>query len=475
MDMARQINILDETRKPYATIFMLAWPVFVEQISTTLVNFVDAAMVGSLGKEATASISISSSPNMAVVGIITALGVGITASVAKATGAGDDKLVRRLMRQALLLAMYIGVPAALAMALLCRMIPLWMGADSSILDTASQYQLIISIGRIFSFTAICLHAGFRGYGDTRSPMKANLALNGVNVVGNFLLIFPTRTITLWGFSFTMPGAGWGVAGAGIATATAMLISCSIALYNAFKTSNPYRIRLEGKHWYKPEQILTRGVLKISLPAMLERLCLAPADILVSSSVALLGTASIAARSLCTTAESLSFMPAFAFQTAITTLVGQSYGAKKPLLADRFIGASIRIASAVMFFTGLALFVFAEQIIGVFTPDQEVIAIAAVCLRVEASIQVPQVIGWIYSGALRGMGNTKTGFYLNAITSWCIRAPAMIISIRLMGLTLVQAYWWIGFEIAVRSLLFHFCYRKYRKTVAAQFAQEESAV
>ena len=301
-----------------------------------------------------------------------------------------------------------------------------------------------------------------------------MQVGSVTAVGNFLLIFPTRPLTILGFSFTMPGAGWGVAGAGAATATAMMVSCCIALYNGFKASNPYRIRLEGKHWYKPEGTLTRGVLKISLPAMLERLCLAPADILVSSSVALLGTASVAARSLCTTAESLSFMPAFAFQTATTTLVGQSYGAKKLALMDRFVNACLRIGSTVMFFTGLALFIFAKQIIGVFTPDQEVITIAAVCLRVEACIQVPQVIGWIYSGALRGMGNTKPSFYLNAITSWCIRAPAMVISIRLLDLTLVQAYWWIGFEIAVRSLLFHFCYRKYRKTVGEKFAQEENA-
>lgn len=465
--MAPQVNILDERRNPYTTIFMLAWPVLVEQLSTTLVNFVDAAMVGSLGKEATAAISISNSPNLAVVGIMAALGVGITASVANATGAGDTNLVRRLMRQTLLIALYIGVPSALLLVLLCRMIPLWMGADPAILDTASLYNCIVSTGRIFSFTAICLHAAFRGYGDTKSPMKANLALNGINVAGNFLLIFPTRTLTVLGISFTMPGAGWGVVGAGTATAVAMMVSGIMALYNAFKKSNPYRIQLTEKHWYQPERQLTRGILKISFPAILERICFSSADILVSSSIASLGTASVAARSLCSTAESLSYMPAFAFQTAITTLVGQSYGAKKPALADRFVDASIRVGSTVMFFSGLALFIFAEQIISVFTPDREVIAMAAVCLRVEASIQVPQVIGWIYSGALRGMGNTKIGFYLNAITSWGIRTPAMMIAIHLMGLPLTRAYWCMGVEIAVRSLLFHICYRKYRNTVAVQ--------
>ena len=462
-----QVNILDESRKPYLSILMLAWPVFVEQIATTLVNFVDAAMVGSLGKEATAAIGISNSPVMAVVGAITALGIGITASVAKAAGSGDNRLVQKLMHQVLLVALYIGVPAALLLAGLCRMIPLWMGAEPDILDAAASYNLITAIGRIFSFGAICIHAGLRGYGDTRSPMAANLALNGVNVVGNFLLIFPTRTLTVLGISFTMPGAGWGVNGAAAATAAAMAVSGIIALYNASKKSNPYRIRIERKNWYKPEWELGRNILKISFPAILERLCFSFSNIVTGSTIAFLGTASIAARSLCGTAESLSYMPAFAFQTAITTLVGQTHGARKPKLGERFVRVCICMGGTVMFFTGLALFIFAEPIIGVFTPDQEVIAMAAGCLRVEAAIQVPQVIGWIYAGALRGVGNTKTGFYLTALTSWGIRAPGMIIAVRLLGLPLTKAYTVVGIEITVRCLLFWIYYRKSRKQAAAQ--------
>ena len=465
--MARQmqVDVLNETRRPYQTIFMLAWPVFVEQISTTLVNFVDAAMVGSLGKEATASISISNSPNMAVVGMITALGVGITACMANAVGAGDVPAVRKLMRHVLVAALYIGLPAALLLMLLCRMIPLWMGAEPAILDTAARYNLIVGFGRIFSFTAICFHAAFRGYGDTKSPMVANVALNGVNVVGNFLLIFPTRTITVLGQSFVMPGAGLGVVGAGVATAAAMMVSGCIALYNAFKKSNPYRV-CPAKGWHRPDGELSRRILKISLPVILERLCLTMSVVVVNSSVASLGTASVAACSLCSTAESLSYMPAFAFQTAITTLVGQSYGAKRLDLADRFMKVCLRVAGVVMFFTGLALFAFAEPIISVFTPDREVILMAAACLRVEAAIQVPQVLGWIYGGALRGVGNTRVGFMLNAITGWGIKVPGMLLGIYLFDLQLVQVYWITGVEIAVRSVMFWRCYKRYRRKLGA---------
>lgn len=469
MAAKKTVDILDTKRKPYMTIFMLAWPVFVEQIFTTLVSFVDTAMVGSLGKEATASISISSSPRMMFVGVVTALGIGITAGVARAAGAGDEAQVRKLLRHALLIGLYVGTPIALLVAALSRLLPVWMGAEPAILDTAAQYNLIESLGRIFSFMAICLHAAFRGYGDTKSPMKANLILNAVNVAGNFLLIYPTRTLTVLGVSFVMPGAGWGVTGAAIATAAGFFASGMVALRNAFKKSNPYRISLKERGWFKPDWTVGREIFKIGLPAMLERLCLAPADILTSSSIATLGTASVAARSLCGTAESLSYMPAFAFQTAITTLVGQSYGARKPALADHFVRVCLRVGGTVMFFTGLALFVFAEQIIGVFTPDGEVIAMAAACLRIEAVIQVPQVIGWIYAGALRGVGNTKAGFYFNAITSWGIRTPGIILAIRLFGTTLPVAYRVVALEISARMVLFFLCYRNYRRDIEAHEA------
>ena len=99
---ARPLNVTDESRSAVMTIILLAWPVFVEQIFTTLVSFADTAMVGSLGAAATASVTISNSPTFLLNGIVMSLGVGITAMVARATGAGNTQLVRKLMRHAIL-------------------------------------------------------------------------------------------------------------------------------------------------------------------------------------------------------------------------------------------------------------------------------------------------------------------------------------------------------------------------------------
>ena len=458
MAAKNQVNVLDESRSPIMTILLLAWPVFVEQIFSTLVSFADTAMVGSLGATATASISISNSPIFLLNGIIMSLGVGITALVARATGAGNTELVKKLMRHTLLVILYVGVPITAIVLLLSRQIPLWMGAGEDIIDTAARYNFIVSCGRIFSLTSMILNSAFRGYGDTKTPMKANMIMNIVNVVGNFLLINPTRELTVWGFTFTMPGAGWGVDGAAVATAIGMTVAGCIALRNAFKKKNEYRISFKEKGSLLPDRDLTKQIFKISLPAMLERMCMSSSGIFVTSSIATLGTANIAANSLCLSAESLSFMPAFAFQMAITTLVGQSLGAEKLKLAEKFVKTTMIMGVVVMLITGGALYIFSEQLIGIFTPDKEVIKIAAECLELMALIQAPQVAAWIFSGVLRGSGDTTVNFYISASTNWGVRTLFSVIAIRFMGLPLLASFAVMAIEICVRLALLYIRYR-----------------
>ena len=458
MAAKKPLNITDGSRSVPMTIILLAWPVFIEQVFTTLVSFADTAMVGALGKEATASISISNSPIFLLNGIIMALGIGLTTMVAHAVGAGDHDRVSKLMRHAFLAIVYIGVPIAILVAALSRMIPLWMGAGPDILDMATRYNLIVSAGRVFMLVSMVLNSAFRGYGDTKTPMILNIIMNLINVIGNYLLINPTRPVAIFGVTVIMPGAGWGVDGAAVATALGMTVSGVLALVVAFKKNNPYRVSLKGRKALLPDRKLTSQIFKISLPAMLERIFMSSSNILVSSSLALLGTASIAANSLYSAAESLSFMPAFAFQTAITTLAGQALGAKKPDLAKKFLKWTLIMGTVVMALASVGLYVFATPLIGVFTPDQGVIGLAAVCLQIMAVIQIPQMVAWVLAGFLRGAGDTKSGFYITAATNWCIRALCAVLLVRVFHKDLVSYCYVIDIEIMVRLVLMYLRYR-----------------
>ena len=454
----KSFDIHDTTKSIPHLIFLLAWPVFLEQIFTTLVSYADTAMVGALGKNATASVSISNSPIFLMNGVIMALGVGITTLVAQATGAGEKALVKKLIRHAIMIILYLGIPITAVIALLHRAIPQWMGADPEILDTAAQYNLIVSAGRLFALMSMTLNSVFRGYGDTRTPLKANLTTNIVNVIGNYFLINPTHEATLFKrFSFMIPGAGWGVAGAAAATAISMFIGGMFTLLVAFFRKNGFEVSL--KESYRIDWKLMKKIFRISLPAMLERIFMSSSGIFVTRSVATLGTASVAANSLALTAESMSFMPGFAFQMATTTLVGQSIGANRIDRAKVFTRTTCLIATIVMLFTGAVLFLFAPQLLSIFTPDAEVIEIGSAYLRVVGFLQVPQVLCWVLGGALRGAGDTKYNFYITAATNWGIRTLFSIIAIRFLGMQLVAIAYICIIEGVVRLALLYVRYRR----------------
>ena len=429
----KQLDLTNESIHPIKIIAWLAWPVFLEQILTTLVSFADTAMVGALGPGATASVSISNSVVFLLNGAVMALGVGITAYVARSVGAKDYEAAKAYIRHALLILLCLGIPLSVVMMLMHRAIPAWMGADPEILDTAAQYVLITSGFRVFSLATMMLSSVFRGVGDTKTPLKINAGVNVLNVVGNYFLINPSRMVNVLGMEIWMPGAGWGVAGAAAATGFSWLVGGSLMAVLLFTRKGPTQIHIRDS--WKPDFALLGRVVKLSVPAVLERICMSGAGIISAKAIASLGTAVVAANSVFSTAESMSFMPAMAFQTSCTTLVGQSLGAKKPKLAEKYVWCNIGLGAFLLSFAGLALYLFSEQLCGIFTPDPEVRALAAKSLRIVSIIQPIQSMAWIFAGALRGAGDTKWPFYITAICNWGIRTLGVVICIYVFHFSL----------------------------------------
>ena len=446
----RKIDLTDDSISPFKIIFLLSWPLFLEQILSTLVSFADTAMVGALGVEATASISISNSFVFLFNGVIMALGTGLTAYVARSVGAKDYEAAKAYIRHAIILLFSVGLPIALLTCALHRHIPRWMGAEDKIMDKASAYLLITSAFRIFTMAIMVLGSVFRGLGDTRTPLRVNIFVNVFNIVGNYLLINDPHTVSLFGLELSVPGAGWGVVGAAVSTGVSWLIGGLTLLILLFIKNGQCRISLHDS--FKPDFNVINRVVKLSVPAMLERFCMSFSGIVVTRCVASLGTVVFAANSVYSTCESISFMPAFAFATAVTTLVGQSLGAKKPDLAVRYTHYTIGIGASVMVFAGVMLYVFADPLVRIITPDEKAIALAKVCLRIVAFIQPIQTSAWIFAGALRGAGDTKWPFYITAASNWGIRTLGVYLLIRVFGLGLPHAVVCMCLDNAARCVL-----------------------
>lgn len=473
---AKRLDLLDESRSPLRNIVLLAWPIFLENVLSTLVSYADTAMVGSLGAYATASVSISNSVVFLLNGVIMALGVGVTALISQSVGAGDKELTKKLTRHAVLILLYLGIPIAVILGVLHRLIPLWMGAGADIIDYAASYNLIAAFGRPFGIASMLLFSAFRGCGDTKTPLRINIGVNVINVVGNFFLIYPTRTLTLFGKSFTMIGAGWGVNGAAAATSIAMAIGgiCAILILY-LKKDSPMHITLHDS--YRLDMHIAAQIFKISIPAMMERICMSGANVVISRAIASLGTVSIAANTVYVTAESIAFMPGFAFGAASTTLVGQSLGAGKPNLADRYMKVCVLTAMVVMSIAGTMLFFFGKYIVLLFSNEAEVLELATRCLKIAAMLQPAQTGAMVFAGGLRGAGDTLWPMIITASGMWFFRALlGAIICIQILGYGLPAAVTCMVIDSYVRIILSYLRVRtgKWKTAVKRKAPIEKSA-
>ena len=126
-----------------AIIMGLAWPTIVEQVMHTAVQYIDTAMVGSLGTHATAAVGATSTIGWLVMGSLSALGVGFLSMIARACGANDPVKAKRVVSQAVLVVLVMGLFATVACCSISGLVPVWMQVDPAIRDLAGTYFFIL--------------------------------------------------------------------------------------------------------------------------------------------------------------------------------------------------------------------------------------------------------------------------------------------------------------------------------------------
>ena len=276
------------------------------------------------------------------------------------------------------------------------------------------------------------------------------------MVLNFLLIYAPRDISVFGVTFHMWGAGLGVSGAAIATAIANVVSGVMLLRAMFLKKFPCNISIRDK--FRFDKAIWADMVRVGTPVTFDRVCVSLGQILMTAMVTSLGTASLAAHSLGITAESITYMPGFGFSAAATTLVAQSLGAGRKDLAKRFSNICIIGCVIMMSALGVVLFFFGGNIISLFTPSTEVVALGAAALKVEALAQPFFALANSIAGSFRGARKTKWLFLFGLLGMWLVRLPVCFIMTHYTTLGLTGA--WIGMagDLTVRGLVSLIVYR-----------------
>ena len=430
-----------------ARVIALSIPAILAELSSMAMQYIDAAMAGSLGANASASIGLVSTSTWLLSGLCISAANGFSVQTAHFIGAGEEAAARRVLRQSLLAALLFGASLSALGISVSSSLPVWLGGDPEIRADASRYFFIYACAipavQIRQLTGSMLQCS----GNMRTPSLLNAAMCGLDVIFNALLIFPRISIPL--LRISIPGAGLGVAGAALGTALAEWVTAFLMAAAVCFRSPALRLR-RGEPW-RLERSCMRNAARIAVPMTFEHMVMCGAQIVSTRIVAPLGTVSVAANSLAVTAESLCYMPGYGIAAAATTLVGQSVGAGRRPLARRYARLSVLLAVLVMSGLAFLMFLLAPAVFSLLTPDPAVQSLGAFVLRIEAFAEPLYVVSISASGAMRGAGDTRIPSVLNLVSMGGVRITAAALLAPRLGLAGV----WLAMcaELCVRGILF----------------------
>ena len=412
-------------------VWQLSLPAILTQITTIAMQYIDSAMVGALGADASAAIGLVASSTWLFGGVTTAVSAGFSVQVAHRIGADDDTEARTVVRHGLAAALTLAALLALLGLGICRQLPCWLGGGAEICADASAYFLTFSLMLPFS-QLNSLTAGFlQCAGDMVTPSVLNAVMCGLDVVCNALLI-----------------PHFGVLGAGMGTALACaLVSLAMAWCCCVRNAQ-LRLRRGEAHAFRPE--ILKKAFRIGAPVAVQEIAMNGAMVASTMILAPLGAAAIAANSFAVTAESLCYMPGYGVGSAATTLVGRSVGAGDAVQARRYGNICTALGGALMGCTGLLMMIFCPFVFRLLTPVAEVRTLAAQALRIGLLAEPLFGVSIAAAGALRGAGDTLVPSLLNLGSIWIVRLGLSLLLVGKLGL---RGMWIaMAIELCVRGTL-----------------------
>ncbi len=437
------------------TIWALAWPTMLEQLMQTAVQYIDTAMVGALGTQATAAVGATSTVNWLVGSSISAMSVGFLAYISKAFGAGETDHAKRAAAQSVLTTVVVGLFFTVVTVSVSGYVPVWMQVDAGIQQMAARYFLILYLPMLPRTASILFGTVLRAAGDTKTPMKIGLAVNMINVVLNFLLIYPARTVSLFSWELPVWGAGLGVIGAAAASAVAFTVGgvcITVVVWRHPKVSP------RGQK-FRPDPQILKPCLQVAIPNMLQRFGTSLGYVAFASMINSLGEVATAAHTIANTVESAFYIPGYGMQTAAATLAGNAYGAKDQKRMKRLASMFIPLEIALMIVSGACLFLAAPGLMRIFSKSDTVVTLGATVLRMVAVSEPFYGFSIIVEGFLMGVGQTRLPFLFNITGMWLVRIVGTFVCTQCFGGGLISAWaCMIGHNLLL-FVLFFITYRR----------------
>ena len=378
-------------------ILNIAWPVLMELVLSSVFGMIDMMMLGNISDNtyaaaAVSSVGLTNQPLFLALSVVQALNVGGTAMIARYYGAGEKNRMENVLKHVMLFGLFFSIPISAFGLLNAENILTFMGGEPHAVAIGASYFRVICISYLFQSFNISITGALRGIGQTQIPMRINILVNFLNVIGNAILIYGL-----------LGTPALGVVGAATSTAAANLIA-SILLVRFLMKGNS-ELPFSFKRKFKLDKLTLKNLVRIGMPSAIEQLILRAGVILFIQIVSSLGTVIFAAHQIGMNILSLSFTTGQAFGISSSSLVGRSLGKKDTDLAAEYAKKTSAMGAITGLIVGTALFIGSEFFVGLYSNDSAIIENASLALKIIAIVQPFQTHQLIVAGSLRGAGDT----------------------------------------------------------------------
>lgn len=422
---------IEKIKPQIMQVWRLSLPAILTQITTIAMQYIDSAMVGDLGANASAAVGLVSSTTWLLSGVASAVSAGFSVQVAHQLGAGNEHEARNVVRHGLIIALIISIFLCVFGVLISEPLPIMLGGEVAIREDATQYfitfALMLPFLQLNSLTSSFLQCS----GDMVTPSVLNAVMCILDVAFNAIFI-PI----------------YGVLGAGIGTALSFVVISVVMTWCCCIRNGQISLYRKEKGKFNAS-ILTKA-LKIGAPVAIQEIAMNGAMIVSTMIIAPLGAVAIAANSFAVTAESLCYMPGYGIGSAATTLVGKCVGAGDEKAAKSYGSICTAMGGIFMGIIGMIMMILCPLVFKLLTPDLAVRKLAAQVLRMELIAEPLFGISIVAAGVLRGAGDTFIPSILNLGSIWIVRLILAALLVKPLGLHGV----WIAMavELCVRGIL-----------------------
>ncbi|MEI3189034.1 MAG: MATE family efflux transporter [Lachnospiraceae bacterium] len=372
----------------FKNLLFFATPLILGNLLQQMYNAVDSIIVGNyVGSNALAAVGAGASLIYLLIAFSLGASVGAGVIVSQYLGAKDKEGVHKAVHTAMTISIILGLILTAGGILFSRKLLVMMNTPAEILDDAACYLRIYSCGLIFNVVYNMAAGILNAAGNSRRSLMYLAAAAVVNIFMDLLLI---------------AGLKIGVAGAAIATNFSQAISCILALWFLFRVPADYRISLKSLRIHKA---MALRIIQIGLPTGIQNMVISFSNILIQASINQYGATAVAGFSAYLKIDGFNILPVLSFSMAITTFIGQNYGAGKYDRMKKGMWVTLLMGIVYTVLTGILLLTFSGQIMRLFSEDVGVIAYGQTAMRYFCPFYWILAILHSLAGTVRGTGKS----------------------------------------------------------------------